>query len=185
MTFLRVMGACFLIAGVAFFVMLPVVRIMGGAWIGVGILLIAIGQKAAANAAHRQRLLETGKPGHATILGVTDTGITVNNSPRVRIRARLEAEGQAPVEVTKAMLVSRVAIPSAGEVYEVRFDPKDPNDFAFAVGAARAHGPSPTNATAQVGDTISQLERLTALRDQGALTPAEFEAQKRKLLGEG
>jgi Short C-terminal domain len=38
---------------------------------------------------------------------------------------------------------------------------------------------------ASAGDTLlGQLERLTALRDKGALTHAEFETQKRKLLGE-
>ncbi len=33
-------------------------------------------------------------------------------------------------------------------------------------------------------DTINQLEELAALRDRGALTDAEFEAQKKKILGE-
>lgn len=32
-------------------------------------------------------------------------------------------------------------------------------------------------------DTISQLKELAALRDQGVLTDAEFEAQKAKVLG--
>ena len=31
--------------------------------------------------------------------------------------------------------------------------------------------------------TLSQLERLQALRDQGALTEQEFQEQKRKILG--
>jgi hypothetical protein len=32
-------------------------------------------------------------------------------------------------------------------------------------------------------DTVSQLERLGALRDQGVLTDEEFQAQKAKILG--
>ena len=32
-------------------------------------------------------------------------------------------------------------------------------------------------------DSISKLERLSALRDSGALTDAEFDAQKRQILG--
>ena len=32
-------------------------------------------------------------------------------------------------------------------------------------------------------DTLSQLERLGALKDQGVLTEEEFEAQKAKILG--
>ena len=32
-------------------------------------------------------------------------------------------------------------------------------------------------------DVATQLEKLEGLRDRGSLTPEEFEAQKRKLLG--
>lgn len=35
------------------------------------------------------------------------------------------------------------------------------------------------------GDLIARLERLTALRDAGALTPEEFESTKQRLLAEG
>jgi hypothetical protein len=34
------------------------------------------------------------------------------------------------------------------------------------------------------GDALSKLERLAALRDSGALTDAEFEAEKKQLLGD-
>ncbi len=34
-----------------------------------------------------------------------------------------------------------------------------------------------------VGDVVSQIERLDALRQSGALSQEEFEEQKRKLLG--
>ena len=45
--------------------------------------------------------------------------------------------------------------------------------------AAAAPAPAP----AAQDDTISQLERLGALKDQGVLTEDEFEAQKAKILG--
>ena len=38
-------------------------------------------------------------------------------------------------------------------------------------------------APAQQEDVVTQLERLGALKQQGLLTDAEFEAQKKKLLG--
>jgi hypothetical protein len=34
------------------------------------------------------------------------------------------------------------------------------------------------------GDRISQLERLARLREQGALTESEFQAEKARILGE-
>lgn len=46
----------------------------------------------------------------------------------------------------------------------------------FSAGSAAAGG------TAD-GDSSAQLERLQRLREQGALTQAEFEAQKRRIPG--
>ncbi len=160
----------------------PVVRLMGGIWIGVGLVMLVIGQRAAA---HRARLLRTGKAGEATILEVSDTGVTINNNPRVRLKVRIQVPGEAPFEATNALTVSRVGVPRAGEVYDVLFDPQNPNDFMFAAGNHHvSSGSSSSTSASGGGDTISQLERLAALRDKGALRPEEFEAQKRKLLGE-
>lgn len=56
-----------------------------------------------------------------------------------------------------------------------------------ALIAAATNGTSATATFATMGapadDTISQLERLAALRDKGAITEAEFAAQKAKILG--
>jgi hypothetical protein len=88
------------------------------------------------------------------------------------------------------MLVSRVSVPRHGEVYDVRFDPQNPNDYTFAPESAGASSrssslPSAISRPSSGGDTLSQLERLEALREKGALTQAEFEAQKRKVLAQG
>jgi hypothetical protein len=40
-----------------------------------------------------------------------------------------------------------------------------------------------TTISPQVEDTISQLERLGGLKNQGVLTEEEFQAQKAKILG--
>jgi RNase P protein component len=42
----------------------------------------------------------------------------------------------------------------------------------------------PPAATASQDDTIAQLERLGALKNQGVLTEEEFQAQKAKILGQ-
>jgi hypothetical protein len=181
MTLLRIMGACFVVAGAAVLLFMePILRIMGGAWLGVGVVLLVVGQFVASAAAHKQRLLHTGKPGQATILEVADTGVTVNNNPRVRVRVRIQVAGEPAVEATHAVTVSRVAVPRAGEIYDVRFDPQNPNDFVFSSSSSSSSSSPPA---AAADDTLDRLERLTALRDDGALSPEEFEAQKRKLLG--
>jgi hypothetical protein len=209
--------------------------------------------KAMTNAAqHREHLLHFGTQGQATITDVQDTGVTINNSPRLRVTARIEAQGEAPFEVTKAMLFSRVAFPRIGEVWSVRFDPNNHQDFTFAPTQSFVTAPDATSVPAQLNptktasaaislrfalgepalkdrlrqahnadeareilrsmlgaqvdamkidfqskdstagasaapsamDIVGQLERLTILRDKGALTPEEFETEKRKILGE-
>jgi hypothetical protein len=47
---------------------------------------------------------------------------------------------------------------------------------AMGMGAA-------ASATGTAGDPVAQLERLDALRQSGALTQEEFDAQKKRLLG--
>ena len=49
----------------------------------------------------------------------------------------------------------------------------------YAQPAPAAAAPAP----AAQDDTISELERLGALKDQGVLTDEEFQAQKAKILG--
>jgi hypothetical protein len=51
-------------------------------------------------------------------------------------------------------------------------------------GTAGVQVVSMQKATADQPDPISQLEKLAALRQSGALTDAEFEQQKRRILGE-
>jgi membrane protease subunit (stomatin/prohibitin family) len=42
---------------------------------------------------------------------------------------------------------------------------------------------APAPAAAPAGDPIAQLTQLAALKDSGALTQAEFDAEKAKILG--
>ena len=50
-------------------------------------------------------------------------------------------------------------------------------------GEQVAYAPPQQAAPAPQEDTIAQLERLGALRDQGILNEEEFQAQKAKILG--
>lgn len=75
-----------------------------------------------------------------------------------------------------------------------RFAPSEPAVVVRpATRAPTAPAPSPAPAAAAAtapaadpgGDTIAKLERLQRLRESGALTDAEFDAQKRRILGGG
>ncbi len=148
------------------------------------------------------KLVAEGRKGIATVEQVDDTGVTVNGNPRVRLTVRIEPEDGSPAfQGSKAVVVSRVAIPRAGDRYPVWYDPKDPSIFGlgtdveaaapadvralFAKASRRpepvAVAAGPTPAPAQ-GDWVSELGRLNDLRLQGALTDEEFTKAKNKLL---
>jgi hypothetical protein len=105
------------------------------------------------------------------VLEVKDTGTTVNNQPRVRLRLRVQPEDGPPFEVERKLLVSRLAIPRVGERVEVAYDPDDRYRFTFRA-ADVADAPS----------RLDELAKLGELRSSGILTENEFEAEKRRIL---
>jgi hypothetical protein len=188
MTFLRILGAAFLVAGVVACFADPNLRMMGGSFILTAALMLSLSWGLTRSSEKEARVLATGKAGRATILEVVDTGITMNESPRVRLKVRIDVPGEPPIEATRAVFVSRVAPPRVGEVREVRFDPQQPNDFAFAPTSALPVATSPVATSpdaTRTDDRLGQLERLANLRDRGALSHEEFESAKRKLLAGG
>ena len=60
---------------------------------------------------------------------------------------------------------------------------KQAANAAQAAPAPAAPEPAPAPAPAAAPDSIAQLTQLAALRDSGALTQAEFDAEKAKILG--
>jgi hypothetical protein len=119
----------------------------------------------------KRRLQEAGVNAPAQILDVRDTGVTVNNNPRVKLTMSVTpSDGSAPFQVTMKHLVSRVAVPRAGDAFMVRYDPEDHDNFAI-VGAADAPAPAaPANLDAvSAGDiataassNLGQVQRGSA-----------------------
>src|SRR6266542_5663765 len=148
-----------------------------------------------------EELFATGSKGAGTVLQVQDTGMTVNDNPRVKMTFRVEPiDGGEAFDLTKTTTVSRVEIPRQGDRYPVWYDPQDPGKWAYATGtddqgratmrelfgdaAETFVGMGAPAAPASGGqDTVEQLKQLADLRSQGLLTDDEFAAQKAKLLG--
>jgi len=155
-----------------------------------------------------QNLMEHGSLAVGTILGVRDTGTTVNNAIRIEMRFRIDPlDGSAPFEASKKKLMPRTAIPQAGQRYPVWYDPEDHESWAFAtsdggdaaraqivqifgdafgpdgsgVGQVAAAAPAPAPAAA---DPLDRIAKLDQLRTAGALTDAEYDAQKQRILAE-
>jgi hypothetical protein len=79
----------------------------------------------------KKKILADGISARAVVINVADTGMTVNDNPRVKLTLQVQPEGDAPFEATKKVTVSRVAIPSVGDSYYVRYDPANPSEVEF------------------------------------------------------
>ena len=100
--------------------------------------------------------------------------IDLRNDPE--LRAKLE------------QILGRKLTPGTSEHIDTSNDPALAMQIMQVIQAASA-GEDAGRRAAQPGDqgggdALSKLERLAALRDSGALTDAEFDAQKKQLLGD-
>jgi hypothetical protein len=151
-------------------------------------------------------LFQNGSRGVGTIIQVEDTGMTINDNPRVKMLFRIEPlDGSAPFEAQKTKTVSRVEIPRSGDRYPVWYDPQDHESFAYATiandeGRAQIRQLFGTAAETITGiadpmaavaapapaapDPIDQIRKLDELRDAGILTDEEFEKKKAELLSQ-
>jgi hypothetical protein len=154
-----------------------------------------------------QALVETGSRGIGQVLNVQDTGMTMNDNPRVRMTFRIEPiDGSAAFEAEKTSTVSRVQIPRAGDRYPVWYDAADHSSWAYATvdtdegrdqirqlfgppaetvtgigNPAAAVAPAPV---ATAPDPLERLKKLDELRAAGLVTEAEFAEKKAQLLAE-
>jgi hypothetical protein len=152
-------------------------------------------------------LVETGARGVGVVLNVHDTGVTMNDNPRVQMTFRIEPlDGSAAFEAEKTKVVSRVQIPRAGDRYPVWYDAADPSTWAFAfveneegrdnirmmfgeaaetmtgIGNPAAAAAAPAAPAAE--DPLDRLKKLDELHKAGVVTDAEFEAKKAELLSD-
>ncbi len=183
--------------------------VFGGIFTATAMLPLVVAGFGRRRMARAERLVASGKTAIGTVLAVEDTGVTINDNPRVRLRVRIEPEDGSPTfEGEKAVTVSRVAIPRAGDRFPVWYDPAEPDQFglgtevqadaspqiralfakagkvpegevAFTEPAAVAPAPAPAPKTES---PIDEIARLNDLRMKGALTDEEFTAAKARLL---
>jgi hypothetical protein len=150
-----------------------------------------------------QDLMATGAKGVGTVISVEDTGMTINDNPRVKMVFRVEPlDGGPALDLEKKTTVSRVEIPRQGDRYPVWYDPQDTGTWAFATIADDSgrenirqmfgdvaetfvgmNAPGAPVAPAGGQDTVEMLKQLADLHSQGILSDEEFATQKAKLLG--
>ncbi|HEV2860034.1 MAG TPA: DUF3592 domain-containing protein [Pyrinomonadaceae bacterium] len=97
----------------------------------VALTLVFVG-RLVRNSARNRALLAKGEPAQAFILSAADTGVTVNDSPQVRLRLEIRPAGRPPYEAQTTLLVGRlqVGMLAPGTPVCVKFDPTDPSRVA-------------------------------------------------------
>ena len=145
----------------------------------------------------RGQLLANGIPGQGVIVahGTPERGAQWFN---LDIDLEVHVSGRQPYRVNNQYMVPAGATLGPGVSLPIKVDPNDPAKIAIdwesaqsapqrgevrpvgGSGFAPAPAPAPSGAG---GDHVAELERLAKLRDSGALTDAEFEQQKAKILG--
>ncbi|HLT24689.1 MAG TPA: hypothetical protein VK004_06150 [Ignavibacteria bacterium] len=75
--------------------------------------------------AENELFLKTGTRADAMVMGVEDTGITINNDPVVRLTIEINSGSAGSFEKTIETTVSRILIPRKGDIIKVLYDQKD------------------------------------------------------------
>ena len=136
------------------------------------------------------RLQKTGIPGTATILEVRDTGVTINNSPQVKLIVEIKNTFGQKYQATIRALVSRLNPHafSPGMQIPVKIDPKNEKNVVidYTGGNSNTQRNNSTGA-AQPGEAAlkAELEQLQKDNDAIALSgrPARAIIKKYTWLG--
>lgn len=75
--------------------------------------------------AENELFLKTGIRADAMVIGVEDTGITINNDPVVRLTIEINPGSAGSFQKTIETTVSRILIPRKGDIIKVLYDQKD------------------------------------------------------------
>jgi hypothetical protein len=130
-----------------------------------------------------RQLATHGRRCSGVVEAVEDTNVTINDNPRVRITVRAEPPGESPFTIVKTATVSRVRVPRPGDRCVVFYDPAN-REQSNGVTFDPVPGFEQRVAAGDDGDALEKIAKLAQLRDQGIVTPEEFEEQKKRLLNE-
>src|ERR1700733_1658733 len=116
----------------------------------------------------KQRLEDAGVNARAVLVSMQDTGMTINDNPRVKLTFEVTPpDGSAVFQVEMKQTVSRVQIPRPGDVFAVRYDPEDLGNFELLGMVGSGGGGGVADARAAV-DNASAGQLAAAVQANGA-----------------
>lgn len=78
-----------------------------------------------------QQLAETGADADAEVLGIQDTGATVNMNPVVVITLKVKPAKGEEFQTAGQLMVSRLTIPRAGDKIKIKYNPENLTQFVL------------------------------------------------------
>jgi hypothetical protein len=134
----------------------------------VGILLLLWGRRWARGYQEAQRLRVQGVPGQAQIVGMRQTGVSLNDQPQIELNLSVQTEmqGAYPVTVKEYVPMMMLGALSSGRPLPVKVDPANPQRLVVEWESAMS------------------LPMDTAV-DQIPQFPAEANAEKQRILATG
>ena len=88
------------------------------------------GQTAIDGVNQGQWVAQNGIEASADVLGVQDTGATINNNPVVMLQLKVTTSVGTQFDTNGQVMVSRIAVPRAGDKIKIKYHPADPTQIA-------------------------------------------------------
>jgi hypothetical protein len=82
-------------------------------------------------AALAQQLAQTGADAEAEVLGIQDTGATVNMNPVVVLTLKVKPAKGEEFQTAGQMMVSRLAVPRVGDKIKIKYNPENLTQFVL------------------------------------------------------
>ncbi len=121
-----------------------------------------------------KQLLATGETAQATVVQIWDTGVTINDNPRIGLLLEVQPANRPAYQVKTAQTVSRLqtSMYQPGQTLEVKIDPANPKKIAITAvisgGMPGMAGMAPAAQVAQVQQTLLATEQMyQAVRSMG------------------
>ena len=142
-----------------------------------GIGLFLWGRRWARGYKEAQRLRMSGVPGQATILGMRQTGVYLNEQPQIELNLQVQSEMHGPYQVTVREYVPLMLLATlgSGRPLPVKVDPADPQKLVIEWENAMSGG------MAGVGAAMTP----PASADSTQYDPEARKAEKERLLATG
>jgi hypothetical protein len=147
--------------------------------LSVGLLLWA--RRWARGYKEAQRLRTFGVPGHAQIMSMRQTGVSMNEQPQVQLNLQVQTEMHGPYQttVTEYVPLMLLGMLSTGRPLPVKVDPADPQKLVIEWESAMSGGMP----VAGMQPGLPATPRASA--DTSRYDPAAREEEKERLLATG